>query len=79
MATISNLTTSFLNLPDSEAYALIRHLRELRRMLPPKPEKKVKTAKKNPKKVTQTLDMMMDMMTPEQTQALLEKLQNKGT
>jgi hypothetical protein len=71
MATIHDLKQSILELPDEEAFELIKNVRFLRRQIPKKT--KGSTKKRSPKKLD--IKSMMKEMSPEQRQKLIDELE----
>lgn len=82
MATIDQLTISFLDMPEKDAYNLVRNLREIRRAKP----QAARTHKKNVKGTRSAdaiikgkapkvgIDTLMKTLTPAQKQALLKEM-----
>jgi hypothetical protein len=81
MATIEQLTVSFLNMPEQEAYDLIKNLRQVRRTKPEsartykKAKKGTRSAKATIKGSGSKVDLttLMKTLTPAQREALLKE------
>lgn len=70
MATLKNLKPSILEMPHSEAFALIRQVRFERRQIP----KKATSGRKAPKKSVNVKSLVQGM-SPEMREALIKQLE----
>lgn len=82
MATIDQLCTSILDMPEDEVYTLIRNLRQARRTKPEAPRTHKKAVKGTRAATAEikgsgskvSLDVLTKTLTPEQREKLLKEL-----